>query len=230
MFAYRARVMAVLALGLGCGHDRAPIAIEAPNWFSWGRRTGGAPVSYPAAAWDAGIEGSVAMEVCIGETGRTLALRQVSGPAELGEAVRAALATWSFEPVVQDGRPVRACFQRRFTFRKNADLEDFFRTEGEMIVTRNYHPAMPAYRPPLQLIRADGPVYVRVCPGKDGVPADITVLQGLGTNVNAQVAQALVDWRYRPARLRGKAVPSCRIERFTLFRDRPPVQGAEPAE
>ena len=219
----------LLLLLVACAHvPSQTVDIEVPNWLLWGRKPTGAVVRYPEAAWNAGIEGIVVARVCTEANGETISISAESGPPELGDEVVRVLRTWAWEPLSQP-----SCFRRRFTFAKDPQLDDFFRTEGEMVVTRAYHPPRPEFVPALPPIDAEGSVWVRVCPDKDGAPKDITVLRGLRPDIDRRVTAGLAGWRYRPARLRGKAVPACKIERFVLHpgqSPQPAIPNAPPAE
>lgn len=211
---------ALLLILVGCAHVPPPtVDIDTPNWLLWGRKPTGAIVRYPEAAWQKGIDGVVTARICI-EPNATVISIDATGPKELGDEVVRVLRTWEWDPV-----PKASCFQRRFSFEKDPQPEAFFRTEGEMVVARAYHPPRPEFVPPIAPIDAEGSVWVRVCPDIKGVPKDITVLRGLRDDVDTKLTSALAEWKYRPARLRGKAVPACKIERFVLH----PGQRPQPA-
>jgi len=211
--------LAVLLLA-GCVHIPPPtIDIDTPNWLLWGRKPTGAVIRYPDDAWAAGIEGIVKARVCIEPPAQLISVT-AEGPKPLADEVVRVLKTWEWEPL-----PQASCFRRTFSFERNPQPDAFFRTEGEMIITRAFHAARPEFVPPIPPIDAEGSVWVRVCPDIKGDPKDITVLRGLREDVDVAITQHLLGWRYRPARLRGKAVPSCKIERFILH----PGQRPQPA-
>jgi TonB family protein len=71
------------------------------------RIAGDAP-SYPRAAREAGLEGTVLLELTISERGEVVEVAVVQGlPLGLTEAAFAAAATWRFRPVELEGRPSR---------------------------------------------------------------------------------------------------------------------------
>ncbi|HJZ87642.1 MAG TPA: TonB family protein [Polyangia bacterium] len=208
--------LALLALLLsGCAHglDPAPqgARMSPPLWPAWGRKPGGAKVGYPDDAWSAGVEGDVVVDVCINERGDIFSIQPVSGPHKLASEVMRAIATWQYEPARPRGHdPEAVCFQRKFSFRQKPAPAEFFTTNADIIVTRDYEPPQLGYSPRPEL-GVKGRFFVRVCPGADGVPQDVTVLSGLGRDKNAELARKLTSWRYTPARLRGQPIAACEI-------------------
>jgi TonB family protein len=76
------------------------------------------PARYPDAARRLQLEGSVLLEIAVEPDGRVSDVRVLeSAGSLLDEAVSAAVRHWIFEPGRQDGRPVRAHWQYRQTFR-----------------------------------------------------------------------------------------------------------------
>src|SRR5262249_47340317 len=105
------------------------------------------------------------------------------------------------------------CFDRHFAFRKQPGAAEFFRTESEMIVTRGYEPPIAEVRPSPRVARR-GTAYVRACVDEAGTPNDVTVLEGLGEDADATLTTTLRGWKWRPAKLRGEAIPACRVLRL----------------
>jgi TonB family protein len=80
---------------------------SAPPRASLERISGDAP-RYPKAAREAGLEGTVLLELTISEHGEVVEVRVVQGlPKGLTQAALHAAMTWRFRPVVREGRPVR---------------------------------------------------------------------------------------------------------------------------
>jgi TonB family protein len=76
------------------------------------------PARYPDAARRLQLEGSVLLDIAVEEDGRVADVRVLeSAGTMLDEAVSAAVRRWVFEPGRRDGRPVRAHWQYRQTFR-----------------------------------------------------------------------------------------------------------------
>jgi TonB family protein len=64
------------------------------------------PPVVPEAALASGIAGDVVLSVVVDRDGRVATARVVSGPAGLRNAALEAVQQWSYEPAIQDGRPV----------------------------------------------------------------------------------------------------------------------------
>lgn len=208
-----------LLLGAACAHRRGgPVEIQVPNWLSYGRKAGGARVTYPDDAWRSGVEGETVSEICLDEKGKTIGLRGLSGPAPLQAATLAALATWRFEPMsaTPGGEPAKVCFSKRFTFVKNPEPEMFYRTEGEMTITRQYTPPVLDVRPMPHVPNARGPFYVRMCVKDDGSISDLTVMQGGSRAIDDALAHEIGGWQARPAMLAGQPITACEIIRIDL--------------
>lgn len=75
--------------------------------------------TYPRLSRRSGEEGSVLARLELDAEGRvhSVTIVESSGHERLDEAVRTALATWSFEPAREDGRAVATTIQHRVTFR-----------------------------------------------------------------------------------------------------------------
>ena len=204
---------------IGCGAHAGGASSGArrlvpPDWPDWNRTPGGARVGYPDEAWNAGLEGDAAVEVCLDERGEITGIRPAGGPAPLTSEVMRAIATWRYLPVGEGGGgPEPVCFPRRFRFRREPVAEEFFTTNAENIVTRGYQPPLRHYGP-LPPPPGAGPMFVRMCPGKDGIPQDVTVIIGVGEPADSDVARTLMNWRYQPARLRGEVIAACEMVRI----------------
>jgi TonB family protein len=74
--------------------------------------------SYPAMAKQAGIEGSVVVEVVLDELGMVACARSISGHPLLREAAETAAWRWTFSPTLLEGTPVRVIGTITFNFRK----------------------------------------------------------------------------------------------------------------
>jgi TonB family protein len=64
------------------------------------------PPVLPEAALASGIAADVVLSVVVDRDGRVATARAVSGPAGLRNAALDAVRQWSYEPAIQDGRPV----------------------------------------------------------------------------------------------------------------------------
>src|SRR5262249_20342297 len=157
---------------LACAHGSGgpPVRIDdAPAWWRGPPKTGDA-VEYPEAAWNAGLEGDVALEVCIDELGRPTRVAAVSGPAELGQPAARTIQSWRFSPIYSqeraDGRaPTPACFPVHYSFRKTLAAADLTSDLADTLVSRDYKPPkklkgeFPSYPGGARRQRIAGSVY-----------------------------------------------------------------------
>jgi TonB family protein len=82
------------------------------------RRISGSSAGYPAAAEKAHLEGTVAVDMVVTETGEPVELRIVESAGEiLDKAVLDAVKTWRFEPARKNGIKVRVHWPARQQFR-----------------------------------------------------------------------------------------------------------------
>ena len=91
--------------------DAAPLEVRVkvrPDVLERYRIPGGLPPSYPAAAKQQHIEGTVVVAVVVREDGTVASARAVHGPEALRDAAMAAVASWRFHPYMVNGKPVEA--------------------------------------------------------------------------------------------------------------------------
>jgi TonB family protein len=72
---------------------------------------------YPRAAFDAGIEGKVLLQIIIGSDGQVLRVEVLQSVPGLDAAAIECVHKWRFEPAVRDGRPVAALAHAPVDFR-----------------------------------------------------------------------------------------------------------------
>ena len=63
--------------------------------------------SYPSAARQTHLQGTVVLEGTVSEVGQVEDLRVVSGPAVLTEAAMDAVRKWRYTPYTLNGKPIR---------------------------------------------------------------------------------------------------------------------------
>lgn len=71
---------------------------------------------YPQQARSMLMEGTVKVEVLVGEDGKVSKVEKASGPALLKRAAREAIEKWEFKPFLLDGLPVKATGYVSFNF------------------------------------------------------------------------------------------------------------------
>jgi len=76
---------------------------------------------YPEFAKAAGMDGEVAVEIVVDESGKVISAKALSGPAVLRQAAISAALGWKFTPTRVDGSPTQAVGTIRFRFEPLAD-------------------------------------------------------------------------------------------------------------
>jgi TonB family protein len=64
------------------------------------------PPNYPAAAMRGNIQGTVRLQVVVGQDGAVSDVRPISGPPMLVQAAMDAVKTWTYQPTLRNGTPV----------------------------------------------------------------------------------------------------------------------------
>ena len=72
---------------------------------------------YPDVAREAGIQGSVRLEVYVAEDGAVSDARVLAGERILADAALAAVRQWRYQPALLDGKPVRVVTRVKVEFR-----------------------------------------------------------------------------------------------------------------
>lgn len=75
----------------------------------------------------------------------------------------------------------------------------------------------PEYSPEGGIARQEGAVSLEVEMDAEGIPRNVRVLRILGLGLDEQAVEAVRQWRFKPARLKGKKVP-CRVKLDISFR------------
>ena len=162
----------------------------------WGEAPG---PSYPDAAWAAGIQGDVTLELCPDST------RVLSGPPGLRSA---ALEATRRRP------PPSECQQTRFAFRRSpssAELLDLTGQKGTILVTRGFE------RPSRLNCPSGVPLSEGMIPGKSvavltidqsGHVTGLVLRQSVGGVNEERWIEQLKECAFSPASFEGRAVPS----------------------
>jgi TonB family protein len=108
---------------------------------------------YPEEARINGVQGVVILEAKIDEHGRVIDAMVLRSVPQLDQAALAALKQWVYEPLIIDGKPMKALFTVTVNFRlREEDIEKF--AEGAVKITDAI--------PPPKLIKKVDPVYPAV--------------------------------------------------------------------
>ena len=82
---------------------------------------------YPREAYDAGVEGTVELELLIDSQGRPVRAKVTKSIPELNKAAMECVVKWRFSPAEKSGQPVSATAKVLVVFRREAPQD---RTEG----------------------------------------------------------------------------------------------------
>jgi TonB family protein len=74
---------------------------------------------YPQLARSSGVSGLIRIKVIVDETGSVASIVWTEGPMPLRQATQDALKQWKFQPIMVDGKPVRATGYVDFGFTRN---------------------------------------------------------------------------------------------------------------
>jgi hypothetical protein len=159
---------------------------------------GGEP-SYPDAAWAAGIQGDVTLELCPDST------RVLSGPPELRSA---ALDATRSRP------PPSECHQARFAFRRSpssAELLELTGQKGTILVTRGFERPSRWSCPsgvPFSEAMVSGKSVAVLTIDESGHVTGVVLRESVGGVNEERWVEQLRGCAFSPASFQGKAVPS----------------------
>jgi TonB family protein len=135
-----------------------------------------------------------------------------SDPIWGNEAI-AVVRNWRFRPAVKDGTPVSVpCTldlvwgQKTWTPASLAKVREAFNgsVPSQIAQTRSITPEIiSAYLNDSSAPRNPGAVFLTVMIGEDGIPKDIHILHGLGTEPDAKAIEAVRQWRFKPSLVNG---------------------------
>ena len=86
----------------------APGTVSVKELASTPRLIGAPSLSFPVAARQAGVSGSVCLQVNIDDQGRVRKVHAVCGPAVLRGYAERKIRNWRYSPALSEGRPVEA--------------------------------------------------------------------------------------------------------------------------
>jgi TonB family protein len=189
---------------------------------------------YPEEARQKGIQGVVILEAKIDESGRvmdTMVLRSVTG---LDEAAVEALKQWVYEPMVINGKPMRALFTVTVKFQLGEkDIEKF--AEGAVKVKDAIKPpklvkmVQPKYPEEASKAGVEGVVILQARTDVEGKVKDVMVLRSVPALDQAAI-DAVKAWVYEPLMIDGqpKEAVFTTTVRFALDGKKPTGQEEKP--
>ena len=63
-------------------------------------------IKHPAPIFSHGVYGAVVLKVLVNQKGKVMQSTPMSGPAELSDAAKRAVAQWTFKPYLLNGMPM----------------------------------------------------------------------------------------------------------------------------
>jgi TonB family protein len=171
---------------------------------------------YPATAKQLSASGEVRVEVIIGENGRVISAKAVSGHPALRSAAEDAASKWVFKPTLLDGKPVKQQGTLSFVFNlpqpptsvppadTGAETAKRLTVSGGVLQGKAIKKVQPPYPPIARAARASGPVQVQVTISETGEVIEASVISGHPLLRDAAL-QAARQWLFHPTEL--SAVP-----------------------
>jgi TonB family protein len=171
---------------------------------------------YPAIAKQVYASGEVRVEVIIGENGRVISAKAVSGHPALRSAAEDAASKWVFRPTLLDGKPVKQPGTLSFVFNlpppptsvppadTGAETSKKLTVSGGVLQGKAIKKVQPPYPPIARAARASGPVQVQVTISETGEVIEASVISGHPLLRDAAL-QAARQWLFHPTEL--SAVP-----------------------
>jgi TonB family protein len=172
---------------------------------------------YPATAKQLNASGEVRVEVIIGENGRVISARAVSGHPALRSAAEDAASLWVFKPAEVGGKPVQVPGTLTFVFNlpppptsvppaaeTGAETSKKLTVSGGVLQGKAIKKVQPPYPPIARAARASGPVQVQVTISETGEVIEAIVISGHPLLRDAAL-QAARQWLFHPTEL--SAVP-----------------------
>jgi TonB family protein len=173
---------------------------------------------YPAIAKQANASGEVRVEVIIGENGRVISAKAVSGHLALRSAAEDAAWKWVFKPTEAGGKPVQVKSTLSFIFNHpppppsvlpaaetGAETSKKLTVSGGVLQGKAIHKVQPPYPPIAMAARASGAVQVQVTISTTGEVLEANVISGHPLLRDAAL-QAARRWLFKPTELSGVPV------------------------
>jgi len=186
---------------------------------------------YPEEARKKGIQGTVILEAKIDENGQVMDTMVLRSVPELDQAAVEALKQWVYEPMVIEGKPVKAIFTVTVRFRLGEkDIEEF--AAGAVKVKDQIKPPKlvklinPVYPETARQSKVEGVVILQARTDTQGRVKDAMVLRSVPLLDQAAI-DAVRQWVYEPLVIDGQAKEAVFTVtvRFALDKDKEKAQG-----
>jgi len=172
---------------------------------------------YPPTAKQVNASGEVRVAIVIGENGRVVEAKAISGHPALRSAAEDAARKWVFKPTEVGGKPVQVQGNLYFVFNlppppasvppaeaTSAETSKKITVSGGVLQGKAIKKVQPPYPPIAKAARASGPVQVQVTISETGEVIEATVISGHPLLRDAAL-QAARQWLFQPTEL--SAVP-----------------------
>ena len=192
--------LVVVALAL------ASLQVRQPTYFPASYVSGEAPVQPPQVPGG----GQVLLELAVGEDGKVLKGHTLRSTPPFTELLVDAVRLWRFQPAEERGKEVESAVLVAGLFRPPTLTGPDPREAPEdvnppsKLIPMPYAMARPDY--PSSAV-ADGVVLVEIIVERDGTVEAARVLRSSAAFDNA-ATEAVLQWKFRPARRDGQPVPS----------------------
>jgi len=191
---------------------------------------------YPEAASKKGIQGTVILEAKIDESGRVIDGLILRSVPELDQAAMDAIKQWVYEPMVINGKPMKALFTVTVRFQLGEEEIEKF-AEGAVKVKDAIKPpklvkmVQPAYPEEASKAGVEGVVILQARTDVEGKVKDVMVLRSVPALDQAAI-DAVKQWIYEPLMIDGqpKEAVFTTTVRFALDDKKPAGQGQKPGE
>lgn len=178
------------------------------------------PVTYPASAQAAGIQGYVVIQIATNENGDVEKTDIVRGNPALADAAVDSLKQWKFQPFIKDRNPVNASIVLGFQF-EIADGQCTNGVKQATVTTPAERPVQVAgkdmkpfickkveavYPKMAELAKVQGDVVMGATITKGGLVENLHVIATASPLLNQSAIDAVRQWRFHPYLVSGEPV------------------------
>ncbi|MGA7158376.1 MAG: M56 family metallopeptidase [Acidobacteriaceae bacterium] len=180
---------------------------------------------YPASAKKAKLNGTVVLAAVIGKDGTIKSLHVFSSTSPIFDsAALKAVRRWTYKPYLLNGKPVEVDTHITVNFALNpepkpepspdpssahatASSDSPMHIGGEVTRPVVLNQVEPEYSKQAKAAKFSGDVEVYLVVDKEGHPANVRVVKGVGMGLDEKAVEAVRQYRFKPATLDGRPVP-----------------------